>query len=129
MNKFRGHIEMIVRDLKRNKVDLSVQNIPDIIELTSFKFRRLLYEERCICYQQKNPCHGDDSLSCLLCYCLAYDTSTKIGGCLVGSDKGNIYEGRNSEKIWDCSNCNYNHHPDVVRAFLIDNIDRLKNIK
>ncbi len=50
------------------------------------------------------PCHETEELNCLFCFCPLYDTD--CGGDFV------MIDGKNGEKIKDCSNCNLPHGKD-----------------
>jgi len=98
------------------------EHIERIIEDFSFEKRSKEHPDECCCYKTK-PCHDTENLNCFLCYCPKYDTSKPEGGCKIGNPQSKgFYFSRPghpiSEKIWDCTFCDYPNMEEVVREFL-----------
>lgn len=119
------HRKNILEELKAAKIEILVENISEIIEETSFMVRSKKYPEKCPYYQQEKTCHPEiKDLSCFLCACPNYESHKLVGGCKINSRKGRFHSHQNlpDGKVWDCSYCNINHHPEEVRKYLIEHI-------
>src|SRR4030042_811398 len=120
-----NHFTEIVRELKSEGIDISYENIPDIIEAMSFDRRSKRNPEKCTYYQENPPrqCHEIDGLNCLLCACPNYNSKDLEGGCRINSKNGkwtyhpNLPAGR----LWDCSDCRINHSEKEIEKYLTKN--------
>jgi len=90
--------------------------------ISEFRYdnRSVSHPEKCICYREGLPCHDMENLNCFLCYCPYYDTEKEEGGCLRDSPDGKWHDSEKLPKgrIWDCSDCDYPHREETVRAYL-----------
>lgn len=126
-----NHKKEILKELEQASIELTIQNIPKIINETSFETRSEKYPKKCP-YYQKNPlksCHPEvEDLNCFLCACPNYTSKSEQGGCRINSKQGkwtyhpNLPKGR----VWDCSDCNKYHSPKAIEDFLKDNINNLR---
>tara|TARA_Y100000310_G_C20556060_1_gene750574 strand:- start:351 stop:755 length:405 start_codon:yes stop_codon:yes gene_type:complete len=116
------HKKQIKKELKKANLELTIENIPQIIKQTSFKVRSKKYPKACTLYKQGKSCHPKiKDLNCLLCACPNYNSKIDQGGCKIQSKKGKwakpyIYS--KSGKVWDCSDCKINHTPKEVEKYL-----------
>lgn len=123
------HRKDILDSLKKAGIDLTLENIPEIIEETSFKTRSEKYPEKCPYYQLGYSCHRVVSdLNCFLCACPNYESGCLEGGCKINSPKGKFHVHPNLPmgRVWDCSACAVNHSPDEIKRYLIEHISDLK---
>jgi Zn-finger protein len=98
-------------------------HINSILEKFSYENRKKENPEDCPCYAA-SPCHDITDLNCFLCYCPWYENKKAEGGCEIGNPlgKGKWFEREGhpiSNKVWDCSNCEYPHKIEVAEKFLI----------
>jgi len=113
--------EKIKRILKKQGIELKLENIPEIIKLFEYNNITSLYpEEYPYC---KNPCHNG-YLNCFLCACPYYDLNIYekkrilIGGCKInGNGKYTPYKDFQIS-VWDCSDCKINHTKKTIEFFL-----------
>ena len=86
----KNHFIEIINELKSEKIKLSYENIPKIIEAMTFNKRNKRNPEQCPYYKQNppTPCHPIKDLNCLLCACPNYNSRTLEGGCNINSKKG-----------------------------------------
>lgn len=102
--------------------DYSIQQrIKAILEDYDYNKRRLTHPDECPC-NSSGPCH-DEELNCFFCYCPWYESEKSEGGCGIGNplEKGKFLDRRGhptSDKIWDCSDCNFPHKREVVEKVL-----------
>ena len=125
------HFKNILKELKKENIELIPKNISKIINQTSFEVRSKKYPNKCPYYKLKTPCHPEvKNLNCFLCACPNYDSSTPEGGCDINSKDGKYAYHKNLPmgRVWDCSDCSINHSPNEVKNYLTKNLDRLKNI-
>ena len=103
--------------------NLILQRINLIIKEFNFKNRKAKHPTECPCYLQNKPCHNlpEEELNCFLCYCPEYDLTKQEGGCKINNPKGKwlFNEKLLKSKIWDCSNCDYPHRPEIVKMYLM----------
>ncbi|MCW8965278.1 MAG: cysteine-rich small domain-containing protein [Candidatus Pacearchaeota archaeon] len=96
-------------------------HIQKIIKEFNFLNRQKSHPNECPCYTGK-ICHNINpkKLNCFLCYCPEYKTNKIEGGCKINSPKGKWLTNKKlpKGKIWDCSNCNYPHHEEIVKKYL-----------
>lgn len=127
-----NHFIEVIKELKSEKIELSYENIPEIIEAMSFYKRRRRNPEKCPYYKQNppTPCHPIKDLNCLLCACPNYNSKTLEGGCDINSKKGKYVYHQNLPmgKVWDCSDCQVNHSKKEVKKYLIKNLEKLINL-
>jgi Zn-finger protein len=95
-----------------------------ILEEFDFKKRKELHLDSCPCYSSA-PCHTVEGLNCFFCYCPWYDSEKAEGGCKknnpLGKGKWFGREGNEvSDKIWDCSDCDYPHQEKVIKEALTE---------
>jgi Zn-finger protein len=93
-----------------------------ILEEFDYKKRKEIGSNSCPCYSS-SPCHQMENLNCFLCYCPWYENQKAEGGCELGNilGKGKWFERKGhpvSDKVWDCSNCEYPHKKEVAEKFL-----------
>ena len=115
------HKEKIQKELKKENIELTIENIPKIIEQTSFKIRSKKYPYECPYYQTKKSCHPEiKDLNCFLCACPNYESSKLEGACKIQSKKGKFVYHQNlpKGKVWDCSDCTINHSQKEVEKYL-----------
>ena len=147
------HIKRVLTELKQENISLTLQNIPQIIEATSFRRRSVREPEECPCYENGKPCHPEvKDLNCFLCACPDYlqipqglsgqdlesqrildslNQNQKLqGGCEINCELGKWYKNHNLQKgkIWDCSDCAVPHFPSYVQDYLKKNMDKLRAI-
>lgn len=132
------HLRDILIEIKVAGIELTRENIPIIIEETSFRVRSQKYPGKCPYYnddpinkRKKGPCHIEViDLNCFLCACPEYKNDRQEGGCNLQCILGKWYENPNLplKKIWDCSNCGVPHFPNFVKDYLERNMDRLREI-
>ena len=147
------HIKRVLTELKQGNIPLTLENIPQLIEATSFRRRSVREPEACPCYEKGKPCHPEvKDLNCFLCACPDYlqipqglsgpdlesqrildslNQNEKIeGGCATLNNKGKWYKDKNLPlgKIWDCSDCTIPHSPIYTENYLRKNMDKLKEI-
>jgi len=96
-------------------------HIDNIISENRFDIRSKKHPNACPCYKDK-PCHNMPELNCFLCYCPNYDTTVKIGGCIINNPNGKWYYNDllPDKKIWDCSDCIHPHSEIVVKKYLTE---------
>ena len=128
----KKHFMEIIKELQSEKIELSYENIPEIIEAMSFYKRSRRNPEKCPYYQQNPPiaCHSINELNCLLCACPNYNSKTLEGGCNVNSKKGKYVYHQNLPmgKVWDCSDCQVNHSKKEIKKYLERNLEKLIDI-
>lgn len=120
------HWRNIVLELREARIDLIEENIPLIVEETSFRVRSRKHPKRCpVYYKAKTPCHPQvKDLNCLVCACPQYLLGQNGGGCRINSPNGFYYK----NEVWDCTNCSYGHTPKYAEFFLRQNLSRLRAI-
>jgi len=125
-----AHFKKILEELKQANIDLSIPNIPLIIQETSFAVRSKKYPEQCPYYRKTHSCHPEvQDLNCFLCACPYYKSDSLEGGCEINSNSGkwhSPYPYSSSNKVWDCSDCSIPHSPEFVEKWLRQNLDKLK---
>lgn len=89
-----------------------------------FEVRSKTHPKECSCYETGIPCHSDipkEELNCFYCICPEYDNDSEVGGCNLDNPlgKGKWYYDKNlpQGKIWDCSDCNWPHRKENVKAY------------
>lgn len=97
-------------------------HIAKLLDSSSFANRTKNNPKDCPCHAS-NPCHSTlspDQLNCLLCYCPEYIHEKPEGGCRINSKFGKWFEhpSHPNGRIWDCSDCDYPHRPEVVKKYL-----------
>ena len=126
----KSHRKEILKELKKAGIELTLENIPKIINQTSFKIRKKKYPRKCPDYITNKSCHPEiKDLNCFLCACPNYQSDLLEGGCKINSKKGKYHHHPNlpKGKVWDCSNCSINHTPKEVEKYLRKNISKLSN--
>ncbi|MFA5855737.1 MAG: hypothetical protein WC867_00115 [Candidatus Pacearchaeota archaeon] len=140
----------ILRILKKQGIQISLENIPEIIRQTSFysmdkKCSDINKDKECQSYcnliGSGKSCHPEiKDLNCFLCDCPNYDTeflSNKtnsqdyqilIGRCLHKDNKGKYYFSKEFPRVgvWDCDICPINHDPLELEKYLRTNLQSLK---
>ena len=135
----KDRIHILVSTLEKEGIRLTLENIPLIIQRTSFAYRREHYLSECYLYSTKDPCHPQvRDLNCFLCSCPSYDSgylgetkdSLLVGRCRNKSKKGFPYASEDNPylRVWDCSDCLCNHSPKEIERYLRKNIDRLRQL-
>jgi Zn-finger protein len=125
----KQYITSILNDIKKAGIKLIQENIPKIINETSFETRSIKYPNKCPYYKSKISCHPEiPDLNCFLCACPNYDSSKLTGGCKINSNKGKFHFHKNlpQEKVWDCSDCPKYHSESEVKDYLTDNLENIK---
>lgn len=115
------HQKKILNELIEAGINLTLENIPKIIEETSFEIRSKKYPNDCPYYHLGKPCHPEIvNLNCFLCACPNYQSESLEGGCKINSKKGKFtyHPSLPKGKVWDCSNCTINHSPKEVEKYL-----------
>ncbi|MDD5192421.1 MAG: cysteine-rich small domain-containing protein [Candidatus Nanoarchaeia archaeon] len=127
---FKNRLEETLRELKKQKIELTINNIPLIIRKTDFKIRSKEHPEKCKCYQTQIPCHDLENLNCFLCGCPEYLSESPTGGCNLNSNLGEYipYDKSPEGKLWACDGCTYPHHPENVEKYLKANMKQLRQI-
>ena len=123
------HKKEILKELKQAGIELTIQNIPRIINETSFKVRSKKYPEKCPYYKHSYSCHPEiKDLNCFLCACPQYISESEQGGCKIDNINGKwqYHNHLPKRRVWDCSDCKAYHHPKEVEKYLKDNIDNLR---
>jgi hypothetical protein len=139
----------ILRILKKQDLDITLENIPEIIRLTNFdcmdKNCSILgigseCQTYCNLIGSGKSCHPESNgLNCFLCDCPNYDTEyfqityypdyqILIGRCNHEESKGKYYFSKEFPRVgvWDCDKCPINHDPLVLEKYLRENIQTLK---
>lgn len=118
------HWKNIILELRGAGIGLTEENIPRIVEETTFRVRSKKHPERCPeLYKEQTPCHPEiEDMSCLVCACPNYLLDRDGGGCKRNSPHGFYRKG----EVWECSNCNYGHTPKYVEFFLQQNLPKLR---
>ena len=128
----KNHFIEIINELKFEKIEISYENIPKIIEAMSFDKRSKRNPEKCPYYKQNPPthCHPIKDLNCLLCACPNYNSKILEGGCYINSKGGKYVYHKNlpAGRVWDCSDCQVNHSKKEVEKYLIENLKKLIDI-
>ncbi|MCX6750770.1 MAG: hypothetical protein NTZ83_04895, partial [Candidatus Pacearchaeota archaeon] len=113
-------------------IDISYENIPNIIEAMSFDKRSKRNPEKCPYYQKNppRPCHEVKELNCLLCACPNYNSKELEGGCTINSKRGEWFYHQNlpAGRVWDCSDCNVNHSKKEIENYLKKNMEKLTDL-
>ncbi len=113
--------EEILKDIENAGIEITLENIPLIIQGTSFKNRSKKYPDKCPYYQIGKSCHPEiKDLNCFLCACPNYNSEILEGECKIQGPKGKwfYHPSLPKGKIWDCSNCHINHSPKEVENYL-----------
>ena len=122
------HWRRIFIQLENAGIKLSSENIPEIIEETSFRIRSKKYPEYCTLYEGGISCHPQiKDLNCFLCACPQYNTTTDEGKCEINS-KFHKYSSpakTSSGRILDCTDCAAYHTPGSIAVFLRKQISKL----
>ena len=129
-------VKTILQRLKQEGIKLTLENIPTIIEETSFRVRSKKYPDECPdLYKKGISCHPRvKDLNCFLCNCPQYNAhyidNNLIGKCNANSKHGKYASSKNGTgiSIWDCSNCTAYHSPKAVEIYLRNNMERLQEI-
>ncbi len=117
----KQHKQEILKELQQANIRLTKENIPEIINETSFKTRSKKHPNKCPYYSKGESCHPEiKDLNCMLCACPNYMSKTEIGGCKINSRFGKFHNHPSlpKGKVWDCSDCNKYHSPQSVEKFL-----------
>jgi Zn-finger protein len=110
-----------------NKItrDSIAAHVERILREFSFEHRSKEHPLECPCYATGKPCHSNiplEEFNCLLCYCPEYDNSSPEGGCRLvnpwGHGKWFKHPSHPTGRIWDCSDCSYQHQTQNVRKYL-----------
>ena len=111
----------ILNEIKKERIKLTLKNIPKIIKQTSFEVRSKKYPNKCPYYSTNKSCHPEiKDLSCFLCSCPNYDSKKLEGSCKINSKNGKFTYHSNlpKGKVWDCSDCTINHSEKEVKRYL-----------
>lgn len=82
----------ILKDIQKLGLELTLENIPRIIQETSYKTRKQKYPDKCPYYQQEFSCHPEiEDLNCFLCACPNYESEKDIGGCKLIDHKSYFF--------------------------------------
>ena len=122
------HKRKMLKELKEQGIELTLENIPKIILQTSFKIRSKEYPNECPYYKTQSSCHPKiKDLNCFLCACPNYESNRLQGGCKINSKLGKYHHHRNlpKEKVWDCSDCAINHTVKEVEKYLKNHLEEL----
>jgi len=124
----QSHFRKIARELRDLNIPITRENIPAIIQATSFQERSKRNPNECPYYEKNHPCHNIENLNCLLCACPNYQSDSLEGGCKANSPQGKYHYHENlpKGKVGDCSDCQRNHTPQEVQTWLEENINILK---
>ena len=125
------HIKKILIELKLAGIDLIEENIPKIIEETSFQVRSKKHTEECLYYSKGKPCNDIEEFNCFFCPCPEYKSEIDEGGCKINCIFGkwhSPYPNSQSRRVWDCSDCSVPHFPQYVEQYLKQNMEKLKKI-
>lgn len=134
---FEKHQRRILRELKEQGIPLTLENIPRIIEATSFRKRRMNYTESCPCYipnpgisTKSIPCHPIKDLNCFLCGCPHYPSEEPSQKCRLNEKYGHHIPFPNppTNLLLDCNGCSQPHFKETIEQYLRENIERLKDI-
>ena len=116
------HRKKILEELRQAGIDFCEENIPRIIEETSFRVRSKKHPNECPYYLKTppSPCHNIKDLNCFLCACPEYISERLSGGCRLNSRLGKFTYHQNlpEGKVWDCSECKNNHSPASIKRYL-----------
>ncbi|MDD5193272.1 MAG: cysteine-rich small domain-containing protein [Candidatus Nanoarchaeia archaeon] len=127
------HIRKILQELKTIGIDIMGENIPRIIEETSFDRRSQNHPDECPYYKTGKPCVSDVlDFNCFLCACPEFDSKKDEGGCRINHPLGKWhypYLHSASGRVWDCSDCSIPHFPVYVEQYLIQNLEKLKKMQ
>ena len=124
------HRKKIISELKVAGIEIIIENIPRIIEETSFRVRREKHPDECPYYKGEKSCHPEvKDLNCFLCACPNYLSEETEGGCKIKSKRGRFYHHPNLEKgkVWDCSDCPVFHSPKEIEKYLKENIGEIRS--
>jgi len=131
----------IITILQQKGISLSLENLEQIIQATSFKelSKDSRFRQHCQpCYSSGIPCHPEvEDPNCFLCNCPNYQTELfhpgnngelLLGKCKAESKKGKYNPTPQFPKvsIWDCSGCNAFHSPKAVENYLRQNMQQLQ---
>lgn len=137
INWEKEHLKKMLKELKQAGIELTLENISQIIEETSFRVRSQKHPDECPQYQLGELCFKgvvEFDFNCLLCSCPNYDVhfrhETIVGRCLMGSSKGKYHYSAKFQNVGvlDCTACPMYHSPKEVTQYLRANMDRLKEI-
>jgi len=126
--------------LKRKGVEFSLENLPEILRVTSYASLR---EEMPVEYDMEpcrdTKCHNGEipNLSCFFCNCINYDSrylqfDFEAGNILAGrcknSGKGKYHFSSEYPRIgvWDCSDCVYSHTFQGAEKLIRENFEELR---
>jgi len=127
----KTQLEKRLRELKKAGIELTLENIPRIIEEMSFRVKSKKQQDDCPYYRTEKPCHPEiKELNCFLCACPQYESFKLEGGCKIKSKLGKwaYHKHLPAGKVWGCSNCAAYHHPKSVEIYLRKNINKLREI-
>ena len=131
----QAHFIKILAELEAAEIELTVENIPEMIVHTSFVVRSKRVPDDCPYYPTGESCHLQvKDLSCFLCACPEYDSTTEIGGCRSNGGRGSprgkwaYHKNLPKGKVWDCSDCSNYHSTKQVASFLKDHMGSLKSL-
>ncbi len=122
----------ILKDIKSLDIKFSLKNLDEIVNATSFDFRRNYFQKACPYYSMYpiTKCHDLDDLNCFLCACPNYASDKLEGGCNINGAGGKVtyHENLPVGEVWDCSDCSINHHRENVKSYIRTNFSSLKKI-
>ena len=133
-----GKIEGLRKLLERKGIEFSLDNLPEILRVTSYdSLREEMPPELSMVPCRNTKCHDVLGLSCFFCNCVNYDSSyfrfdLDAGRILTGrcknSGKGNYHFSSEFPRVgvWDCSDCDYSHTFQGAEELIRQNFDKLK---
>lgn len=149
---FDDHLRKIVRELSEEGIIISLDNIPEIIEATSFRIRsermkgRTHEEGGCPCYDTGKHCYdrngGVKEPNCFLCGCPEFYVDLEknpVTGCKLGKvyeigigGTGGYYLPYPKSPdglIWSCERCPHPYKQEVVEDYIKKNIEMLTRLQ
>lgn len=123
----RQHWSWMSEELKELGIELTLENIPQIIDQMDSGKRKERHPERCTNWN----CHPKlDYINCFFCACPHYPTNPATEQCKIGSTKGFFYQSTvdPSIKVWDCTPCHAYHSRASAENYLRRNFDAIKKL-
>jgi len=135
-----GKIEGLRKLLKRKGVEFSLENLPEILKVTSYvSLIEEMPEEFSMEFCRGKKCHNGDipDLSCFFCNCINYDSEYLkfdfeneriLAGRCKDSGKGKYHYGKEFPRVrvWDCSACDYSHTSQGAEKLIRENFEELE---
>ena len=136
-----GKIEGLRKLLEGKGIDFSLDNLPEILKVTSYtSLREEMFEGLGMEFCKDRKCHDVDipGFSCFFCNCINYDSSYLkfdfeneriiVGKCKPGRKTGKYYFGNEFPRVgvWDCSDCTITHTMNGVEGKIRKHFEELR---